>query len=196
MSKALALSAIIRAFLGDADAGVTIVSEALSAAVVTMAVHGTRAPVDDAVKLVTDLKGKTTREKAMRAGLDEVRAILKRVAVGKTSDADAASLAEEVARLFVAGAGEILTAPKVTYAKPAASDVASRALKALAGLTDPQIAAMVKTAAGAELLQRVARIAAVQASVEALRAGADAAKTARVKAADAISKASQSPATT
>lgn len=152
MSK---LSTIIAAFLGDAESAVSIVGDALSAAVTLMAQHGTRQPVDDAIALIEKLSGRTLRERAIKAGLSAVSVNIKMIKVGKTTAADAETMGNDTACAFTLAAVETLTAIKAPGKKATASETAARALKALKGLSDVQILAMLKTPDGADLLTRV-----------------------------------------
>lgn len=204
MSKAPSLVVILKAFLGDKDAALSLVADALHSAIVTMAAHGTRAPVDDACALIQSLKGKTTNEKAMRAGLFAIVVTPQAFAAGtvKTCEliglnagkhaGDAAPvLADDIVAVFMAAAGEILTAPKVTYAKPGAADTAARALKALGALTDAQVTAALRTTVGADFAARVARIAAVSTAAADVAQAAKAAQASKDVAAAALLKASK-----
>ena len=166
MSK---LTATIQAFLGNAEAAVTLLGDALCAAVIVMAQHGTRAPVDEAITLIEALKGRTLKEKAARAGLAAVVDQIRAFKPGTITKEDAATIGAAVASGFVLAAVELMTAPKVTYAKPAATNVATRAVKTLAELTDTQVSAMLKTAAGADMLARFARVQAIADSVKAAK---------------------------
>jgi hypothetical protein len=181
MSK---LTHTLQAFLGNAEAAVSLLGDALCAAVITMAQHGTRAPVDEAIALIEALKGRTLKEKAARAGLAAVIAQIRGFKPGTVTKDDAATIGAAVASGFVLAAVELMTAPKVTYAKPSGADVASRALKTLAELNDAQVSALLKTAAGADLMARMARVQAVAESIaQAKQAEADALKAKRATAA-------------
>lgn len=202
MSKTFSLVAIIRAFLGDADSGVAIVGDAIAAAAQIMAVGGTRAPVEEAVSLIVGLKGKTLRERALQTGLrsvlcdaDKVFTIkgakieLVGLRAGKHTPDEGATLSDSIGAAFVLAVGELMTAPKATYAKPAASDTAARAVKALSALSDPQFVAMMRSNSGADMLARIERIKAVHAAHDAIKHGDADAMRAKRGAAKAIERA-------
>lgn len=156
MSKTFSLSVIVSTFLGDAEAGVNMLGDAIESAVLTLAAHGTDAPYIEACKMVAALKGTTTRVRAVRAGFDTIKSEVARIQPGKVEKGAAATLADSIGGAFVLAAGEVLNAPKITYAKAPASEQAAKALKTLAGLSAAQFSAMLRTNAGADLATRIA----------------------------------------
>lgn len=171
MSK---LHTVLQAFIGNPEAAVTLVGEALETAVITMARHGTRAPVDEAIKFIDALTGRSDREKALKAGLQAVRGIIKGIQAGKSTPEAAKGVAGDVAREFVTACAEYLTTPRAKAVKPAA-DVAAKALKALAGLTDAQMLKALATNEGRDLYTRLHALKMAQEATEQARATARAA---------------------
>lgn len=187
MSKTLKLSAVILAFLGDADSAVTIVGDAIESALCIMLIDGTKAPFDDACGIVGKLTGRTLKERAMRAGFDALKGC-KIGAAGKFKgqESEAQAHADAAASAFTLACGEVLTAPKATPTPVSAADKIARALKALASVSDAQFDKAMQGSAGATLLARIAILEGQHA--------AHAAEKAKQGAAAALAKASQAPA--
>lgn len=165
MSK---LSTILSAFLGDVEAGTIIVGDALHAAVVTMAQHGTRAPVDEAVKMIDALSLRSVREKALRAGLDAVRGAIKGIKAGKVTADAAQTLGADISASFVLACGEVLTAPKAPPVK-APADIVARAVKALAGVSDAALSKALRDAGAADLLTRLQALDSANKAADAVK---------------------------
>lgn len=146
MSK-LSLSVIFRAFVGDAESQIATVADALSSAIVTVAVHGTYAPLVDALTSIDNLKGKAKYVLALREGLRASGLSLTPnskgvqapgLRVGKLAADAADTLAAGMVESFTIAASTVLTA-KVTKPGATPGEVASKAFAALAGLTARQL---------------------------------------------------------
>jgi hypothetical protein len=181
MSK---LTNIISVFLGDAEAAVSLVADALQSAFYTMAVHGTRAPMDEAAKMVADMTKGTKRERALKAGFAAIAEIVGAIEPGKVTKEAAKTAGEALHAEFSVFAADVLNmrvakAKTPAKAAPKAVDIAAQALAALATLTDKEMSAALATNDGADLAARLQRIAEIAASAQALKEGADAADKAR-----------------
>ena len=189
-SSAPSLVSVLRAFLGDAEQGAAIVGHAIGRAVVIVAAHGTRAPLDEARAMVEALPGRSTREQALRAALLSVAPDLDAIPVGKVKPAAAEAMGARIGEAFTLAVSTILTAPRVKAKTPAA-DIAARACKALTGLSDKDVSALLRTDAGADLCTR---LQALQSVIKAVDAAQEATRKAARKAPAPMQAPVQAPA--
>ena len=169
------LSDVLRAFLGDAEAGCNIIGNALSLAVACMAQHGTDGPVKEACALLEGLTGRGTREKALKAGYAAVKGELLGIVPGKSEAPAAHDAGERIGAAFVLAVGEVLNTPTVKV-EVSPADVLSRAAAKVAKVTDADVSRFLSTQAGRDMFARLTGLAAAAAAAESSR---DAARKAR-----------------
>lgn len=131
------------AFVGNAEARVAIVADAIVAAVMLAAVSGQQGPLVDALAAVGALKGNAKSLEALRQGI--IASGLTLSANGRTTQApglrigkmtpDAGeTLAQAIGEAFTIGASMVLTAKTPAKVVPA-SEVAAKAFASLGTLT-------------------------------------------------------------
>lgn len=175
------------AFVGNAEARVAIVADAIVAAVILAAVSGQQGPLVDALAAVGALKGNAKSLEALRQGI--IASGLTLSANGRTTQApglrigkmtpDAGeTLAVAIGEAFTVGASMVLTAKTPAKVVPA-SEIAARAFAALGTLTLRDLRKALAGNDARALLANLALIAeedvralAVKAASEALEAAA------------------------
>lgn len=190
MSKLISL---FQSFIGDREALVSIVSDGIASAVTVAAVHGTQAPLVEALSFVATLKGTKRAYIALREGVkatgltistDGKRVSAQGLTVGKMTKEKGEALGVAMGEAFTLAASAILTA-QVDKAELSPSDKADRAFKALSGLTDAQLLKAFNTSTGLDILAALSRAQAAQAQSKAL-ASAKRAVSDTVKAPDTV----------
>lgn len=169
------LSDVLRAFLGEAEAGCNIIGNALSLAVTCMAQHGTDGPIKDACALLEGLTGKSTREKALKAGYTAIKGDLLGIAPGKSDAAAAHDAGERIGAAFVLAVGEVLSTP-VVKAEVEPADILARVATKVAKVKDADVSRFLATQAGRDMFARLTGLAAAAAAAESSK---DAARKAR-----------------
>lgn len=181
MSHSITLRAAIAVFLGDAEGAVNMLADTLAASVSLMLQHGTKAPVDDAIKVALSVKGSTVRVRALRAGFTAVYDVdadkqasgILCDAMGKAGKVKAQDKAQEIAdtisSAFTLAAVEVMTAQTAPKAKAKPAVVAARAIAALAALTDAQFGAAIGANEWADLMARADRLQAVKDAAELVK---------------------------
>lgn len=173
MSK---LVSLFQSFIGDREALVSIVSDGIRDAVAVAAIHGTQAPLIEALSFVATLKGTKRAYVALREGVkatglamstDGKRVTAQGLTVGKMTKDKGEALGVTMGEAFTLAASSILTA-STDKGELSPMDKAERAFKALSGLTDSQLLKAFNTSTGADILAALARAQATAAQSKAL----------------------------
>ena len=159
---------VLRAFLGDTEAGCNIIGNSLSLAVACMAQHGTDGPIKEACSLLEGLTGKGTREKALKVGYATIKGDLLGIVPGKSDAAAAHDAGERIGAAFVLAVGEVLSAPTVKV-EAAPADVLARAAAKVAKVKDADVSRFLATQAGRDMFARLTGLAAAAAAAESSR---------------------------
>jgi hypothetical protein len=162
MSK-IALRQHFLSFVGNGEARVAVVADAIVAAVVVAAVHGTQSPLADALVSIATIKGQARAVLALREGIAATgmnvtssgKVAAKGLTIGKMAPEKAQALADAIGDAFTVAASTVLTA-SVEKAAPTAAERAGKALAVLVGLTTRELRAALKTNDGASLLAQIA----------------------------------------
>ncbi len=162
MSK-IALRQHFLSFVGNGEARVAVVADAIVAAVYVAGVHGTQSPLADALVSVATIKGQARAVLALREGIAATglqvsatgKVSGKGLTIGKMAADKAQALADAMGDAFTVAASTVLTA-SVPKQAPTAAERAGKALAVLVGLTTRELRAALRTNDGASLLAQIA----------------------------------------
>jgi len=159
----VSLKSVFAAFVGDREARVALVCDALVRAVLVTGQHGTYAPLADALSAVATIKGQARAVLALREGIAATGLTVsatgkvsgKGLSVGKMT-ADAAQVyADNVGEAFTLAASTVLTA-SVEKVKPTDAERAGKAMGVLSSLALGDLRKALRTTEGAHLLAQIA----------------------------------------